>query len=192
MDKKLILTITGISILIMPVQANEAVKTTAPVESFQAADSEFFDDAQRQKWLQEMNANLQIVSKTHGPFGLLQNPKARVTEKKVASVRQNHFKEAIDAIEVNAVDSVRKSFVIGANEISQGDIVTLSRKGKNFSVKVVSVRSNGIIFKNTATSESIAINPNAKARDGIKPLQGIKTMPGIEPMGHKPSINLDR
>ena len=169
-----------------------STNSLAPKKVFKPTDVKFLNETKRQEWLAEMRATLPIAHRQRGPFGHIQDPSAPVVKKKIAPVRSDAFLNAIGAIKVTAVLPADDKFIIGAREFVEGEVLPLIRGGRQFNVKIISVKMDSIVFQNVNTGEYVKRNMYTLP-DGMTPNGKMDSIEGITPVGRdkKAPLKLD-
>lgn len=171
----------------------EASGKEADAVPFESTDTSKLAGDDREKWISEMRLKLPIASRRIGPFGMRQNPHVE-TQSAVqkAKPKPGAFLNAIAAIKINAVLPREKKFVIGSREVFVGDAFPVIRGGRQFNIKIVSVKSDHIVIKNVDTGQSVKRNlytlPPGMTRNA-----SINSVPGVVPADQKDRtpLNLD-
>ena len=140
---------------------------------------------ERQRWSSEMRGQLLITKRQTGPFGLPQDLSVKkVTKAAKKAVKSDAFAKAIAEIKIHMI--IGNSFVIGAREFRKGEAFSLEHNQNTFNIKVSSVNTNQIIFKDVKTGEQVTKRLNAMPK-GMQRDQGFENVPGVTPAGQKKS-----
>ncbi|MFK7910259.1 MAG: hypothetical protein AB8F34_06610 [Akkermansiaceae bacterium] len=135
-------------------------------------------------WIAEMRAKLPIASRRTGPFGMVQDLRAKIVEKKKSKPPPRAFINAIKAIKINAVIASKRKFIIGARQFYAGDAFPVIRGQRQFNVEIVAVKSDHIVFKDVDTGEFVKKNLNVLP-PGMVRSSSLNAVPGIVPVGKK-------
>ena len=151
----------------------------------QTKELKYLSAKERQQWSSEKRNQLLITKRQTGPFGLSQD----LSVKKVAKaakkvVKSDAFPKAIAEIKIHMVFG--QSFVIGAREFRKGETFSLEHNKNTFSIKVSSVNTKQIIFKNVKTGEQVIKQLDA-VPEGMERDRGFDAVPGVTPANQKKS-----
>ncbi len=187
MDTQVILRAVLVLLLAMPAGMAQggAVPGVAEDDSaFVIHSSRNLIGEKKLEWVTEMRNKLPMASRKIGPFGMSQDPNVQVAQKANTKAKPGAFLNAIKAIKVNAVVPSEKKFIIGSREFHAGDAFPVIRGQRQFNLKIVSVRSDHIIFKNVDTGEHVRRNLNALP-PGVRRDSSILSVPGVIPANKK-------
>ena len=166
------------------IDAEQAIDPKVP--AFEAVDMRFLSDEAKGTWLAQQRKTLTIEQRKTGPFGLSQD----LTAKKVAKVMKNKpvksdaFPKAIAKIQIHVVFG--SSFLIGAREFKKGETFSLEHNQNTFTIRVSSVNTKQIIFKDVTTGEQVIKQLDA-VPEGLERDQGFESVPGVIPDNQKES-----
>lgn len=165
--------------------ASKSAKESAAVPTRFLADS--VDDR-----IAEMKQQLAINNQERGPFGLYQVPgKAPIIRNSVAKkVTKTPFSDFVNDIEISVVNSVAKEFLVGARIFRLGQVFPLVRGGEKLSVRVESIATSGVSFKNVDTGE-IATRRLDVLPPGVRTADNTNSVPGVTPVRRAEAEPLD-
>ena len=130
-----------------------------------------------------MRSRLAINAMERGPFGLNQDP-SKQTATKLFLPRKNTrkvvtpFADVVKAVPVAVVFPAEQEFLVGSRTIRAGDTFPLVVRDEKISVRVESVRSNGVVFKNLKSGER-ATKRLALRPEGVTPGGKIQSITGV-------------
>ncbi len=114
-----------------------------------------------------MRERLSIASRERGPFGLYQNPARTPVISHVAKeVRKTPFSAFINDIRISVINSREKEFLVGARMFRLGQVFPIIRDGERISVRVESIGSSRVTFRNLQTGE-VALRRLDALPDGV-------------------------
>ena len=134
-----------------------------------------------------LRARIAINTKERGPFGLNQDPGKQGSVFKLPPRRQakrikTPFVDVVKAVPVAAVFPSEQEFLVGSRTIRAGDEFPLVVRDEKITVRVESVRSRGVVFKNLKTG-ALATKRLDMLPDGITPGGKIQAIDGVVPAG---------
>ena len=135
-----------------------------------------------------MRSRLAINMKDRGPFGLNQDPGKVGSTIDLGPVRRRAkkvvtpFIDVVRAVPVAAVFPAEQEFLVGYRSIRTGDTFPLVVRDEKISVRVESVHSRGVVFKNLKSGES-ATKRLDLLPEGITPGGKIQLINGVTPAG---------
>lgn len=164
-------------------------KLPVPKDQFVEHSSRNLLGDQKAKWIEQMRTKLPMSVQDTGPFGMRQDLRVQVAQKKKVTSKPGVFLEAIKAIKINAVIASEKKFIIGAREFHLGDAFPIIRGQRQFNIKVSSVKSDHIVFMNVDTGQYVRRNLNALP-PGMTRNTGMDAVPGVTAGSKKDSSPL--
>ena len=184
MDQAINLVILALGVSIISSFAEDKKKGDTEISVFEQCDPKFFTESECQKWVEEMRASLPMAKKELCPFGLNQIP--QIEKVPVATAKRDFaFSAAIEKIPVTMVSALEGKFIVRSSEFSEGSVIPIHSAGKKFKAKIVSVKSNGILFENIKTGEKV--NKSLNKANPLKKGNGIGELPGVTP--NNPNVN---
>jgi len=151
----------------------------------QSEEPKYLSAEERQKWSSDKRSQLLIAKRQTGPFGLSQDLSVKkVTKAAQKTVQLDAFSKAIAEIQIHVVFG--QSFLIEAREFRKGEIFSLEHKQNTFTIKVSSVNTKQIIFKNVKTGEQVIKQLDA-VPEGVERDRGFESVPGFVPANQKKS-----
>ena len=114
-----------------------------------------------------MRKSLSIASRERGPFGLYQNPARTPVISQVAKeIRKTPFSAFINDIRISVINSREKEFLVGARIFRLGQVFPIIRNGERISVRVESIGSSQVAFRNLQSGE-VALRRLDTLPDGV-------------------------
>ena len=192
MDSQVIklLIVCGFTVTIpcaMAQQSSAPVPDKTPI--FAAQNSRDLVGKDKVEWLAQMKSRMLILSRQTGPFGMAQDLSVRIAKKKDVKPVSGAFLNMVKAMEINAVIVSEKKFITGSREFSVGDSFSVIRGQRQFNVKVISVKSDSIVFMDANSNEYIRKNLNALP-SGMSRKSSMDVIEGITPEHKKDSSPL--
>lgn len=145
---------------------------------------------ERALWIESMRSKLPIARRAVGPFGLPQDPDAKLARPQQKKVEKGAFLEAISAIKVNTVMPSDDKFTIGSREFNKGDVFPLIKNQRQFNIEIVSVKAGSIIFKDVDTGKHIKRNLDSLPA-GMMKNNSLVAIQGIFPANKKNALPLN-
>lgn len=144
----------------------------------------------KSKWLSEMQQKTSMAKRPIGPFGLAQDPEAKVSKPQKKEIKKGAFLEAIAAIKINTVMPSEGKFTSNAREFAKGDQFPIIKNQRQFNIEILEVNLSGIIFKNIDSGEQVR-KKIATLPDGMKKNSLLDAIPGVFPANSKNAMPLD-
>ena len=134
-----------------------------------------------------LRARIAINAKERGPFGLNQDPGKqgsvfKLPPRRLAKQVKTPFVDVVKAVPVAAVFPSEQEFLVGSRTIRTGDKFPLVVRDQKITVRVESVRAQGVVFKDLKSGE-IATKRLDMIPDGVTPGGKIQAIDGVIPSG---------
>jgi len=195
MDTQVAVLLASMALVMTTVMAQQTggpKEVNSPAVAVADTGSRNLIGEEKAKWIEEMSGKLTIARRAVGPFGIAQNPEAEAAKPQKVKLKKGAFIEAIAAIKINTVMPMDDKFTIGSREFVEGDQFPLIKERRQFNIEVVSVKSDGILFKDVDSGKlvkkSLESLPAGMARGS-----SLKTIPGVFSANRENSmpLNLD-
>lgn len=141
-------------------------------------------------WLESMQQRISMAERPIDPFGLPQDPEAKISKPLNREVQKGAFLEAIAAIKVNTVIPSEGKFTSNSREFSKGDQFPIIKNERQFNIEILEVNLSGIIFKNVDSGEQVR-KKIATLPEGMKKNSLLDAIPGVFPANSKNAMPLD-
>ena len=137
--------------------------------------------------IEQMRLRLAINAMERGPFGLNQDPSKQAPTRLLLKRKRTQkiitpFADVVKAVPVAVVFPAEQEFLVGSRTIRTGDTFPLVVRDEKISVRVESVRSNGVVFKNLKSGERatkrLDLRPEGVTAGGM-----IQSIEGVIPAG---------
>ena len=193
MDIKVVIMIMSLA-AVVPIALAQDGSWGLSGEASQAAhvmtSSRLLKGEQKSDWLRGMHDKISISKRPVGPFGLPQDPEAKISKPQKQEIKKGAFLEAIAAIKVNTVMPSEGKFTSNSREFSKGDQFPIIKNQRQFNIEILEVNLSGIIFKNVDSGEQVR-KKIATLPEGMKKNSLLDAIPGVFPANSKNAMPLD-
>jgi len=193
MDIKVVIMIMSLA-AVVPIALAQDGSWGLSGEASQAAhvmtSSRLLKGEQKSDWLRGMHDKISISKRPVGPFGLPQDPEAKIAKPQKKEIKKGAFLEAIAAIKINTVMPSEGKFTSNSREFAEGDRFPIIKNQRQFNIEVMQVDPSAIVFKNIDSGEQVRKKLDTLP-DGMKKNALLDTIPGVFPANEKNTLPLD-
>ena len=193
MDIKVITLIVSLGIVVpiaLAVDESSRLASEASESAHVITCSRLLQSEQKEEWLLEMRQKISMAQRSVGPFGLAQDPEAKISKPQKQEIKKGAFLEAIAAIKINTVMPSEGKFTSNSREFSEGDQFPIIKNKRQFNIEVMDVDPSAIVFKNTDSGEQVRKKLDTLP-EGMKKNALLDTIPGVFPTQSVNAMPLD-
>jgi hypothetical protein len=182
-----------------PAEKKPEAAATAPATDAREIEASRYAGDELPAYVRQLSARFSIAKRVTDPFGRYQDPNFVAPEPKVVKPGPTNrykpeppmpFAEVVAGITVNTVIPGKQQFLIGNRMFRTNDVFNLRLpNGKQVGVKVVSVSSARIRFRNVTTNET-ADRPLDILPAGMLKGTGKITAPGVEAIDSQAPVDI--
>ena len=152
--------------------------------------SRLLQGERKSEWLKGMHQKISMAKRPIDPFGLPQDPEAKISKPQKQEIKKGAFLEAIAAIKINTVMPSEGKFTSNSREFAEGDRFPIIKNQRQFNIEVMQVDPSAIVFKNIDSGEQVRKKLD-NLPDGMKKNALLDTVPGVFPANRKNALPLD-
>jgi hypothetical protein len=172
----------------------------ATAEPREIGPSRYVTPEELPAYVRQLSARFSIAKSATDPFGRYQDPNFVAPEPKLPKAGPTNrykpeppmpFADVVAGITVNGVMPGKQQFLIGSRSFRTNDVFPLRLpNGKLVNVKVVSVSSARIRFRNVTTNETADRTVNLLPEGMTPGTTGKITAPGVEPVDSQAPVEI--